>query len=110
MPLLYTHTTPPPHACTHIIEMKDLFDITQYLGDMDNEQLKKLGCALGLYYPTLGRMKTLPDDMVAAWLLCQEDVLERSGEPSYERLAIALEKVGQNGVAKDVREQKHAKS
>ena len=43
-------------------------------------------------------------------ILCQEDVLERSGEPTYERLAVALGEIGQNGVAKDVREQKHAKS
>ena len=88
--------------------MKDLFEITQYLGDMDNEQLIKLGGALGLRHPSLKRMKTLPDDMVAAWLLRQEDVLERSGEPTYERLAVALEKVRQNGLARDVREQKHA--
>ena len=68
-----------------------------------NEQLIKLGGALGLHYPTLGWI-TLPDDMVAAWLLCLEDVLERIGEPSYEILAVALGEIGQNGLAKDERE------
>ena len=77
---------------------------------MSNDQLRRLGGALGLHFPTLGRMNDLPDDMVAAWLLRQEDVLKTSGEPTYKRLVIALEKVGQNGLAKDVREQKHAKS
>ena len=92
--------------------MKDLFEITQYIGDMDDEQLIRLGDSLGLHHPSLKRMKTLPDDMVAAWLLRQDNVLDRDGgggEPTYERLAIALEAVSQKGLAKDVREQKYAK-
>ena len=89
--------------------MGNLFEISQYLKDMSNSQLRDLGGALGLRYPTLGRMDDLPNEMVAAWLLRQEDVLKTSGEPTYERLAAALEKIGQNGLAKDVREQKHAK-
>ena len=86
--------------------MGNLFEITQYLNDLSNEQLINLGGALGLGFPTLQRMKDLPSEMVAAWLLRQENVLERSGEPTYERLAKALAKIGQNGLAKDVREQK----
>ena len=89
--------------------MSDLFEITKYLGDMDNEQLINLGGALGLRYTTLGRMKTLPNEMVAAWLRREEGVLKRSGEPTYERLAEVLEEMDQNGPAKDVREQKYAK-
>jgi hypothetical protein len=89
--------------------MSDLFEISKYLGDMDNELLIDLGCALGLRYSTLGRMKTLPNEMVAAWLRREEGVLRRSGEPTYERLAEALEEMDQNGLAKDIREQKYAK-
>ena len=87
--------------------MANLFEITQYLNDLSNEQLIKLGGALGLCFPTLQRMKDLPSEMVAAWLLRQEDVLQRGGEPTYERLAKALAEIGQNGLAKDVREQKN---
>ena len=76
---------------------------------MDNEQLINLGGALGLRYTTLGRMKTLPNEMVAAWLRREEGVLKRSGEPTYERLAEALEDMDQNGLATDIREQKYAK-
>ena len=90
--------------------MNNLFEITQYLNDLSKEHLISLGGALGLLFPTLQQMNDLPSDMVAAWLLRQEDVLRRSGEPTYERLAIALEEIGQNGLAKDVREQKHAKA
>ena len=86
--------------------MGNLFEITRYLSDLNDEQLRDLGGALGLHFPTLRRMKDLPNDMVAAWLLRQEDVLKTSGEPTYERLAKALGKIGQNGLAKDVREQR----
>ena len=86
--------------------MGNLFEITRYLSDLSNKQLIDLGGALGLRYPTLQRMKDLPNEMVAAWLLRQEDVLETSGEPTYEGLAEALGKIGQNGLAKDVREQR----
>ena len=41
--------------------------------------------------------------MVAVWLLRQDVILKISGEPTYERLAKALEQIGQNGLAKDVR-------
>lgn len=79
--------------------MGNLFEITQYLNDLSNEQLINLGGALGLHFPTLQRMSDLPNDMVAAWLLRQEDVLKTSGEPTYERLAVskALGEIGQNG-------------
>ena len=89
--------------------MGNLFEISQYLKDMSDNQLIDLGRALGLHFSSLQRMKDLPNELVAAWLLRQEDVLETSGEPTYERLAVALEKIRQNGLAKDVREQKHAK-
>ena len=89
--------------------MGNLFDITQYLNDLSNKQLINLDGALSLHFPTLQRMKDLPNEMVAAWLLCQEDVLKTSGEPTYERLAKALGEIGQNGLTKDVREQKRNK-
>ena len=52
-------------CCT---EMGNLFEITQYLNDLNNEQLVNLGGALGLHFPTLRRMNDLPNEMVAAWL------------------------------------------
>ena len=57
--------------------MSDLFEVSKYLGDMDNEQLINLSEALRLRYTTLGRMKTLPNEMVAAWLHHEEGVLRR---------------------------------
>lgn len=88
--------------------MGDHFDVTLYLKDMSNDHIIKLGGALGLHYPTLIKMEKLPDEMVASWLLRQDSVLKKSGDPTFERLAVALERIGQKGVAEDVREQKHA--
>ena len=91
------------------VEHANHLDIRRYLKDLDTEQLQLLGLALGLYYPTVKGMKSLPDDLIHAWLLRQDDVIKRSGEPTYERLALALEEIGQNGIAQDVQKQKHAK-
>ena len=90
-------------------EMKAHFEITSYLKDLPVEQLKKLGGVLGLYYPSLKKMETYPDDMVEAWLLRQDGVIEVSGEPTFQGLATALEEIGQNGLALDVKQRKHAK-
>ena len=42
------------------------------------------------------------EEMVAAWLNRTDDVLQRSGEPTWETLVTALEKVGHNGIAADI--------
>ena len=89
--------------------MKDHFKIASYLKDLPEEQLKQLGLVLGLYYPSLKKMETFPDDMVHAWLLRQDGVIEASGEPRFQSLATALEEIGQKGLALDVKQQKHAK-
>ena len=52
-------------------------------------------------------MTKLPDEMVAAWLNRQDGVLTRGGgEPTWNRLAEALKRVGQIGMAKDIRMRK----
>ena len=48
-------------------------------------------------------MTKLPDEMVAAWLNRQDGVLTRGGgEPTWNRLAEALKRVGQIGIAEDI--------
>ena len=65
---------------------------------------KSLGGALGLLYPTLQKMTTFPDDVVAAWLNRQDEVLQHSGEPTWSTLEDALRKIGQTGLAEDVKD------
>jgi hypothetical protein len=49
-------------------------------------------------------MKSLPEDMVAAWLRREDYVLNVSGEPTWRSLVQALKMVGQGGIAKDIEE------
>ena len=67
--------------------------------DLDNEQIVQLGLALGMNYAKLKRMRSLPGDMVAAWLRREDDVLEVSGVPTWKVLSEALKDIGQTGLA-----------
>ena len=89
--------------------MRDHFAVKCFLMDLDNEQLTALGEALGLSYPKLKRMTNILDEMVAAWLNREDDVLNTSGEPTWRRLVEALEKIGQRGVAEDIKKEKFCK-
>ena len=48
-------------------------------------------------------MTSFPDEVVAAWLNRQDNVLQQSGEPTWSTLEEALRKIGQTGLAEDVR-------
>ena len=48
-------------------------------------------------------MTLFPDEMVAAWLNRQDNVLQQSGEPTWSTLEEALRKIGQTGLAEDVK-------
>ena len=79
--------------------MKDHFEVTKFLKNLDKNDLMNLGGALGLSYPKLKEMEPLRGDMVAAWLNKEDFVSEQSGEPSWESLKAALKKIGQTGLA-----------
>ena len=80
--------------------MDDHHVVTQELNDLNNEQLMKVGGALGLYHPHLERMKNLLPDMVASWLRKDDNV---SQPPTWASLATALKAVGHTGVASGIR-------
>ena len=61
-----------------------------------------MGGALGLAYDVLEKMRSYPDDMVAAWLRKEDYVIRMSGEPTWRTLVDALRKVGQEGTARDI--------
>ena len=86
--------------------MKDHFEINRHLMDLDNEQIVQVGLALGMNYAKLKRMRSLPGDMVAAWLRREDDVLEVSGVPTWKVLSEALKDIGQTGLAMKI-QQKH---
>ena len=87
------------------IAMSDHFEVCQSLKDLGSPNThRRLGGALGLLYPTLLKMSSeaFPDKMVAAWLNRQDEVLKRSGEPTWSTLEEALKKIGQTGLAESV--------
>ena len=80
--------------------MRDHFTVCQYLRKVPDEAVRTLGTALGLSYPKVQRMKSLPEDMVAAWIRQEDNVLD-NGHPTLRKLAKALKEpgIGQGGVA-----------
>ena len=84
--------------------MADHYAITKHLRDLSNEELIGVGGALGLLYPHLRRMSPFLEEMVAAWLNREDNVLSASGEPSWASLIKALQDIDQPGIAKKIAE------
>ena len=63
-----------------------------------------MGGALGLAFSTLDKMKDVPSEVAAAWLLKQDNVMTVSGEPTWRALVDALRKEGQEGTAREIEE------
>ena len=80
------------------------YKITKHLGDLSNDELIKVGEALGLDYPHLRRMNPLLGEMVAAWLNREDNVLSVSGNPTWASLIKALQDINQPGVAETISE------
>ena len=87
-------------------DISDHFDVKMSLDKLGPHQLTDLGGALGLSYPKMMRMPNILDDVSTAWLNREDQVLEKSGEPTWSRLVDALEKIGQRGIAEDIRNNK----
>ena len=88
------------------VGMRNHYEISHNLMDLDDQQIVQVGLALGMNYAKLKRMRSLPGDMVAAWLRREDDVLEISGVPTWKALAEALKDNGQTGLAMKI-QQKH---
>ena len=79
----------------------DQFAVTKYLDPMDKQDIIRLGTALGLSYPDLKKKDNLPDDMVYAWLLKKDKVIEK-GPLTWSTLVKALKSINHNGIAKKI--------
>ena len=85
--------------------MADHFAVSEYLRPLLNEDLIRLGLALGLYYPHLHNMtRSLLNEMVAAWLNREDNVLSATGDPSWASLIQALRDIDQPGIAQRIEE------
>lgn len=89
------------YTCFHFLEIgvAEHYKVCRYLKEMENEQIRELGEALGLAYAKLRRMHDLPAEMVAAWLRKEDNVQN----PSWNTLFDALMSIGQTGIANKIK-------
>ena len=88
----------------------DLVEVTNYLLDLQHDDIYNLGLTLGLYQPHLKKIetsKTFRDDVIAAWLQKEDQVL-KMGIPTWKNLVKALKhpRVKQTGVANKIADDK----
>lgn len=79
------------------------FEVSKYINELDHDQIRTLGGALGLEFPKLSRMNTPLSDVVAAWLRREDNVKE---PPTWKNLVKALRSIGQNGIANRIEQDK----
>ena len=98
------------HLC-HTGE-SDVFEICGYLHGLNKRSILSLGLCLGLNYAKVEDMlgsQTYREDIIAAWIQRQDQVLQKSGVPTWHTLVKALEnpQVGQGGIARDISRDKN---
>ena len=101
---MYLRGIPAGLMCILFAAISDLLDVFMTVHNLTDWKL--LGLQLGLYYPTLMKIKCdqrdVIDDckmeMLSAWLQQQDDVSQR-GAPSWSALKIALRRMGESTIA-----------
>ena len=88
----------------------DLAKVTDYLLDLQHDDMYNLGLTLGLYQPHLKKIetsKTFRDDVIAAWLQKEDQVL-KIGIPTWDNLVKALKhpRVKQTVLANKIADEK----
>ena len=83
---------------------KDGPDVRQLLKPLNRDELKQLFEELGLSDTTLRNKYELDnvvyaDDLIRAWMLGKDSV-QKMGGVTKKNMKIALEKIGQNGLAR----------
>ena len=85
----------------------DHFKVSQRLKHLTNEDLIKLGTALGLHYSNVKKMKDLPEEMVHAWLIGADNVFKTA---SWASLITALRKIDQKKIASAIQTDETSKN
>ena len=88
----------------------DLIEVTNYLLDLQHDDMYNLGLTLGLYQPHLKKIetsKTFRDDVIAAWLQKEDQVL-KMGIPTWDNLVKAMKhpRVKQTVLANKIADEK----
>ena len=91
------------------IDIDNLGVVFEELQSIDYTKWKRLGICLGLRYNTLesikadyGSVESCLLECMAAWLKGKDEVRDKGG-PSWSSLATALDKIGENKIASNIR-------
>lgn len=90
------------------IDLDSLCEVGEYLLELDKMEMYNLGKTLGLNYVKLKNLadsETFCDDVIAVWLLKEDDMSEaQKVPPTWRNLVKALQSrsVGQNGLANKI--------
>ena len=96
------------------VDIRDLVDVFQELTliqQFDYTDWHQLGLYLGLYEPTLnaieedcrGKVKKCLRECISAWLKEEDNVKETGGGPSWLSLVSALETMGEDRIAHNIK-------
>ena len=82
--------------------MVDHHDVCQEINNLSQKELTYLGVELGLSYLKLKQMTPLLEEMVAAWLSKEDNVLKHTGQPTWSSLADALKRMRHADLAEKI--------
>ena len=90
--------------------MKDHFVVRKYTDDLNQQEVKDLGLALGLYRNTFHKMSppTTHDDIIEAWLKRKDNVIGICGTTTWRALAKGFQAVEQHGCVENIRRGKYS--
>ena len=92
----------------HAVQLtySDHREVTEYLRWLNKEELMQLGRALGLQNQLDGisilDVKELCSQLTFSWLLHLDDVMKKSGKPSWESLIAVLRSIGHERLAQRI--------
>ena len=86
---------------------KDFGKVRDLLRHLDRDELKGLFSELGLFNATVMNkfeqaVRVYADDLIRAWILEKDGVLDKTGGATWENLKKALKKYNHNGIANHV--------
>lgn len=95
------------YICFPFLAESDIFEITQYLHPLDKAQIFDIALCLGLGYTKMRDTmdsQTYRADVIAAWLRREDNV---KLVPTWRVLVMALNDIGQNGIASKISKDKN---
>ena len=90
--------------------MKNHFEVKKYTNVLNQQEVKDLGLALGLYITTFNTMspQTIHGATIEAWLQKRDNVIKTCGTTTWRALAKGFQVVEQHGCVEKIRRGKYS--